>query len=127
MIGFHEKRKLQRFLHSPYFLVFLVVPVCLLVYAAYNAFAAERETRMHRVELEEQLMALEARAEALEADIARLEDPYGIEAELRHRYDVGWEGEESIVLIDEEVDEEEPVLVPSEEESSWWAKVWAKF
>lgn len=127
MLGFYEKRKLQRFLYSRYLLAFMVLPIGFLAYAAYNAFDGERETRARRVALEEELAALDARTVSLEEDITRLEDPYGIEAELRQRYDVGWEGEQAIVLVKEEVEEEQPMSDAPEPEVGWWERVWAKF
>lgn len=79
------------------------IPIGLMSFAAYNAYEKERETNARREESSEKLMILEQRAEELEKNIKNLEDPRGVEAELRSRYDVGWEGEEVIVLVEEEV------------------------
>jgi cell division protein FtsB len=59
----------------------------------------------HRVELEEKLVVLQHEREELEANVGRLADPHGIEGELRKRYSVGREGEEVIILVEEEVEE----------------------
>jgi cell division protein FtsB len=72
------------------------------VYAAASAKAMQERATEKRAELSDELMQLEGRASALEEDIVRLEDPRGIEAELRRRYDVAKEGEEVVVLIEEE-------------------------
>ncbi|MBP9760478.1 MAG: hypothetical protein KBD24_03910 [Candidatus Pacebacteria bacterium] len=119
MFDFHEKRKLQHFLHSRYFLAFMCLPVGFLSYAAYNAYTAERESHMRRVELQAELATLETRAKTLEDNIARLEDPYGIEAELRQRYEVGREGEEAIVLVEQKSSTVTPESVPVKKPSAW--------
>ena len=127
MLEFHEKRKLVQFLHNKYFLGFLLIPIGFLSYVAHNAYEAERDTYERRVALEAQLAALDERSAVLEQDIAELADPYGIEAELRRRYDVGHEGEETIILVEGEADEvypnEEMVPEDIEEGQGWWRRV----
>ncbi len=56
----------------------------------------------HRQELEQQLATLTEKRKELEKNVSRLDDPQGIEAELRKRYGVGREGEEAIILVEEE-------------------------
>ena len=46
---------------------------------------------------------LEERASTLESDIERLDDPRGIETELRSRYEIAGEGEEVFVFVEEEI------------------------
>jgi len=112
MLGFHEKRKLARIFYSKGTALVLFAILGGAVYAAINAYYVEQRAVQKRVELEKELQLLQVRAEGLEQDIVRLEDPRGIEAELRRRYDVAKEGEEVIVLIEEEI---EPEQVPSGE------------
>jgi len=102
MLGFHEKRRLRSWLQSKTFLAFLLVPIGFLAAAAYNAYETEQATSERREELAAQLARLTERAEKLQVDIAELEDPRGIEAALRQRYEVGKEGEQVVVLVEEE-------------------------
>jgi cell division protein FtsB len=81
-----------------------------MAYAALNAYEQREEAIARRSVLSDELGRLEARAGSLTEDISRLEDPRGIETELRRRYDVGKEGEEVIVFI-----EREQETVPQEE------------
>ena len=119
MFGFHEKRKFKSFLYSKAFLVFMCIPVGFMSYAAYNAYERERETSMLRQELAKELVALERRSGELEKNIQNLEDPRGIETELRSRYDVGWEGEEVIILVEEESSTQTPPVLPESRPNLW--------
>lgn len=78
-----------------------------------------QKTIERSAELSANLSALDVRAKELENAIKILEDPYGIESELRNRYEVGWEGEEVIVLVEEEV----PLNEKAEEieEQGFWS------
>ncbi len=115
MLGFYEKRKLRQWLHSKPFLVLLLVPIGFLTYATHNAYNTLEDTAMHRSEVASELDQLQARANMLEADIRELEDPRGVEAALRQRYEVGRDGEEVVVLIEEEQErvEHEPTEEPA--------------
>lgn len=119
MLGFYEKRRILHFLYSRYMLAFMCIPVGLLSVAAYNAHERERESHAHNVALEEELATLEQRATALGADIERLNDPYGIEVELRKRYDVGLEGEEAIILVEPQEDGSRTQAVPAPSPGMW--------
>ncbi|HCC04918.1 TPA: hypothetical protein DEP58_01265 [Patescibacteria group bacterium] len=119
MFGFHEKRKFKSFLYSKAFLVFMCIPIGLMSYAAYNAYERERETNMLRQELANELVALEKRSGELEKNIENLEDPRGIEFELRSRYDVGWEGEEVIILVEDETSTQTLPVLPESKTNVW--------
>lgn len=53
-------------------------------------------------EQEEELEALQQRAQALEANVDHLMDERGIEEELRNRFDVAKEGEQVVIILDDE-------------------------
>lgn len=124
MFEFHEKRKFKNLLHSKPFLVGMVVPIVFLSIAAYKAYEGKEETTLKREELSANLTALQQRAEELERNIERLDDPRGVEAELRNRYEVGWEGEEVIVLVEEEKRSSKESDV-QEEEVGFWKKLFS--
>ena len=110
MLGFHEKRKFSHIFYSKGTIFVLFVACILMAYAAVNAYERGQEARIKRTMLSDELVRLEARATDLGADIARLEDPRGVETELRQRYDVGKDGEEVIVFI-----EKKDTTAPAEE------------
>ena len=86
-----------------------------MAYAAHNAYEVERSAHERRIALTADLSRLEVRTATLERDIARLEDPRDIEAALRQRYQVGREGEEVIILVEEEPLVVEPLFDVEEE------------
>lgn len=118
MLEFYEKRRLRKWLHSKPFLLFMLLPIGFMMYAAHNAYEVERATNERRIELLADLNRLEGRTAILERDIARLEDPRDIEAALRQRYQVGREGEEVIILVEEEPVISEIPVEPEEERSA---------
>ncbi len=106
MFEFHEKRKIKSVLYSRTTLAVLLVPILLMSYVAYGAYEKKEQASERREALSAELAVLENRAYDLEKDIAILSDPRGIESELRNRYEVGREGEEVIVFIDEEPEQD---------------------
>lgn len=100
MLGFYEKRRISQLFFSKGMILGLFIMVILMAYATLNAYDREQEARARRTEATDELGRLEARASALTDNINRLEDPRGIEEELRRRYDVGKEGEQVIVFVE---------------------------
>ena len=101
----------------------MCLPIGFLSYAAYNAYSAERESHARRVELQAELAKLEERAGTLEKDIGRLKDPYGVESELRQRYEVGRAGEEAIVLVEDKAENSAPTTTVPVKEKTIWQKI----
>jgi cell division protein FtsB len=102
MFEFHEKRRLQRFIYSRPFLVFMCLPVVFMGYAVWNAYRIEADQQLRQAKLVAELAGLQARADELEGNLEQLNDPRGVEAGLRQRYDVGRAGEEAIVFTEED-------------------------
>lgn len=102
MFGFYEKRRLKRFLFSRIFLVFMSIPLFFMILAAKGAYEKRGQVSEKREALSANLALVEGRVKELESDIATLEDPRGIETELRSRYELSAEGEEVIVFVEEE-------------------------
>ncbi len=121
MLDFHQKRKVQSVMYSKPFLVLLCVPVAFFTYVAWKAYSTAQETSGRRVELVAELGRLEERKAHLEEDIANLDDPRGVEAALRKRYEVGKEGEELIVLVEEPAPTAPQTVIS--EEKNWWDTV----
>ncbi len=119
MFEFHEKRRLKRILYSRPFLVFMLLPLGFMWYQAWHAYRAERTAQQSQADLAAELAKLEDRAHTLEGNLNDLEDPRGVEAELRQRYDVGKEGEQVIVLVDNDKPKEEQPAPPPKEPTLW--------
>lgn len=123
MLSLSARARIRRFFISPLFLLLLAIPTGFLVYAAHNAYETARETYERRMALQAELDEIEERNATLEANIAKLHDPRDIEAELRKRYDVAREGEEVVILVEEQ-DNNSQAATPSVEqevpERAWW-------
>lgn len=118
MFDFYEKRKVKKLLHSRVVLTVLCIPVVLMMYAAYNAYEKKQETSERRSELSARLAGLEERRTELEQDIDMLNDPRGVEAELRSRYEVGKEGEEVVVFVEQIATDTENIQ-PVKKDTIW--------
>ena len=102
MFDFHEKRKIRSFLYSKTVFVLLLILIILLSISAYNRFKVAQDTKKRLEERRDDLEALETRAEILDSKVEYLEDARGIEEELRNRFDVAKEGEQVIIIIDDD-------------------------
>ncbi len=102
MFDFHEKRKIRKILYSKIFIggVFIVAGFILL--SAYERFTIEREMALKLRDRIDELEALEVRATSLGGRVEHLRNERGIEEELRNRFDVVKEGEQVVVIIDDE-------------------------
>jgi len=126
MFRFHEKRKLSGIFFSKGMMLVLFVLCVLMAYATLNAYDNLQEAAGKRAGISGELSRLEARAAVLTDDIEHLEDPRGVETELRRRYDVSKEGEEVIVFVEPER-EPEPLRTPVPQKPTFLERLVALF
>lgn len=123
-MDFYEKRKLKRILYSKITLIILAIIVILLFRSVWGMYEKERNTRILRAKQTQELNELKGREEALRAEIERLSTEQGVEEEIRSKFDVGKDGEEVIVIIDDsKKDETEQKITPK----SFWQKLFSWF
>ena len=102
MFDFHEKRKIRSMLYSKPVVALLFMATGFLLVAAYDRYEVAVGTK-HRLDTRQaELDALSNRAEILEAKVRYLKDDRGVEEELRSRFDVAKEGEEVVVIVDDQ-------------------------
>ena len=87
---------------SVFGIILLLIPIGFLAVSVYERFEKEREVAKKRELREAELDELKGRAAALESRVERLESDRGIEAEIRDRFDVVKEGEQVVVILDNE-------------------------
>jgi len=109
MFDFHEKRKIRSLIYSKFSIGIVVVLIVLLSMSVFERFSVEREMKERRMAEEEELQLLQERADALEEKVEHLQNTRGIEEELRNRFDVAREGEQVVIIVDDE-DGREPSL-----------------
>lgn len=102
MFDFHEKRKIRSILYSKASVTILLLLSFFVGMSAYERYVVEREMAAKLDEKRQKLESLQMRATALEADVAHLQNERGIEEELRGRFDVVKEGEQVVIIIDDE-------------------------
>jgi cell division protein FtsB len=119
MLTLYQKRKIRRFLHSPLVLFFLFVLVIFLALGTYRAYRVEQEASEKREAVERELSLVAEHKRDLEARTQHLDDPRGVEEELRARYDLAKEGEQVVIMLE---DEPPTTTVPEkqEEKKPWW-------
>lgn len=102
MFDFHEKRKIRKVVYSRFFIAGLFIITAVIMMSAYERFRIEREMAA-KLELRTlELEALSTRATSLEERVEHMQNERGIEEELRTRFDVAREGEQVVVILDEQ-------------------------
>jgi cell division protein FtsB len=123
-MDFHEKRKIKRLLYSKPTLIILGLLVIWLSFNVFGMYKKERDTRLRRIEQKGVLNELEGREESLRTEIERLSTDRGIEEEVRSKFEVGREGEQVIIIID---NPEEESIGQIEQEKTFWQKIFGWF
>lgn len=118
MLEFYEKRKLSQLFFSKGTVFVMCIMVILMACATINAYYHKQEAGERRIEAANALHRLEARVVSISEDIAELEDPRGVESELRRRYNAGKYGEQVVIFVEPEEVSTAPELTP--QSKTWW-------
>lgn len=81
-------------------MIVLVILIVLLLNAVFKVYKKQDMTRDNLAKAATSLESLRAREEMLSSEIAKLKTEDGIEAEIREKYGLVKEGEEVIVVVD---------------------------
>jgi len=120
MLDFHQKRKLRTIANSRITQAVLLVLVGFVFWNALERYVVASDMADRRDTAEQTAAALQARKEALEAEVRYLQDERGIEAEMRRQFDVALPGEEVVVILEDEALPELLPLATSTPERFWW-------
>ncbi len=102
MFDFHEKRKIRKILFSKVSIVLMLLVTGLVVVSVYERFVIEREMA-HKLEARvAELNLLKERAAVLGSKVEHMQNERGIEEEIRSRFDVVKDGEQVVVILDDE-------------------------
>lgn len=129
MFDFHEKRKIRNIVFSKFTILILLILTILLSMSVFERFMALRAIAEKRAIREAELHELRQRAAALEAEVEYLQHGRGIEEELRNRFDVAKEGEQVIIIVDDEKGQETSIkkLEQSDADSASTSSFWSFF
>ncbi len=102
MFDFYEKRKIRSFLYSKVFIFCILLATIFLSISVHNRYTVASEMHEKLEKRKAELEELKGRAALLESKVEYMKDERGIEEEIRSRFDVAKEGEQVIILLDEE-------------------------
>ncbi|MFW6210332.1 MAG: hypothetical protein ACOC4E_02460 [Patescibacteria group bacterium] len=112
MFDFQQRRKLRGVFASRFTQGALLGAALLIAVSAFERYQIAMEMRERRELTEAQATVLEARRDELEREVRYLSSERGIEAEMRRQFDVAQEGEQVVVLLDEETNEAGTTTTP---------------
>ncbi len=102
VFDFYEKRKIRSWLYSKV-TIGLIATLALLVFVSvYKRYQVERQVAERRAAAEAELKELKERAVFLEEKVSHLENERGLEEEIRTRFDVAKEGEQVVIILENE-------------------------
>ena len=96
------KRTWTAVFYSRITLAILLVISAFMALSVYERFSIEREMAERRRGVESELTELKERKAELEEKVEYLSNEEGIEAEIRTHFDVAREGEQVVIILDEE-------------------------
>lgn len=112
MFDFHEKRKIRRVLYSKLFIGVVFIVALILARSAYERYRVERDMAGRLLDREQELHELQERALLLESRVDHLRNERGIEEEIRERFDVVRDGEQVVVILEDESQSTTPLVLP---------------
>ncbi len=117
-----NQHKWRSIMQSRPFLIALLVLVLIFAWSVLGFWIKMRETGKNRRIIEAKVVELRQEKERLSADIAKLSTQAGVEDSIREKFGLAKEGEELIVVVDDEskTDTEE------EENSNWLTSFFKK-
>jgi len=124
MQEFRRKKLIKSLFFSYGTLLLLFILIVLMGRSVFERFTVEREMSMRRIEAERELKELRLRAAALESQVDYLEDDRGMEAEIRSRFDVVKEGEQVVIILDDENSQKATETKVEIVEDEPWYKFW---
>lgn len=124
MFDFHQKRKMRTIFNSRVTQVILVVLSLMVLWSAYDRYLVAKEMSEKRYALEKEMSDLKERQETLGAEVKYLSSERGIEAEMRREFDIAREGEQVVIILDDEVATTVKPMSTSTSEARSWYKFW---
>ncbi len=102
MFDFHQKRKLRAAFESRITWTILLILSGFMIVSAYDRYQIARDMADRRLSVEAEKERLVERKAELEADVEYLSNERGIEAEMRRQFDVAREGEQVVIIVEDE-------------------------
>ena len=124
MFDFHQKRKLRTIIGSRITQGILLFLAFMVMWSAYDRYLIARDMADKRAAVESEIADLEARQATMEEEVKYLSNERGIEAEMRRQFDIAKDGEQVVIILDDEVEESEQEPATSTTQTRAWYKFW---
>lgn len=125
MLDFYQKRKFRAVVNSRYTQIGLGLLIFMVGWSAFTRYQIAAEMSDRREVAEQSAAALEARRDELQEQVEYLSNERGIEAEMRRQFDVALEGEEVVVILEDETPPADASLASSTEpDPAPWYRFW---
>lgn len=123
MFDFHQKRRMRTVFASRVTQGILLLVAFFVLLSAYNRYLIAREMADRREAVESEIAALEARRESMEAEVKYLSNERGIEAEMRRQFDIARDGEQVVIILEDETAATAPTQTATTTKRAWY-KFW---
>ncbi len=101
----NEPSLLQVALASHWTQAALVVLIALMGWQVYDRYTIERSVAERRASTEAEYADMHAQRAELAQQVENMQDDFGIEAEIRQNFDVAREGEQIVIILDDDLEE----------------------
>lgn len=102
MLEFQKKKKLRKILYSKITLVVIFVILFFIAKATFGIYYKQKAGGINLAKAKRELIEMKNREETLNFEIDRLNTDSGIEEEIRKKFMVSKEGEQVIVIADDD-------------------------
>ncbi len=113
-----EVHILRQLFFSPIGIFLSLLFLFVLVKANYSLYIRNDAARENRTTLQRELSTMEHRRDRLLATLGRIGTEKGEEIALREQYDVGREGEEMVVVLDQDIQKQQTTI-----DDSLWSRI----
>jgi cell division protein FtsB len=124
MFDFHQKRKMRTVFTSRITQGILLILSFMVMWSAYDRYLIARDTADQRSAEESEVLDLEERRTTLGAEVEYLSTERGIEAEMRRQFDIARDGEQVVIILEDDDLEEN---IESSATNATSARAWYKF
>ena len=124
MFDFHQKRKLRTIVGSRITQGVLIFLTLMVMWSAYDRYLIARDMADKRAAVESEVENLEERKASLEEEVKYLSNDRGIEAEMRRQFDIAKDGEQVVIILDDETATTEETATTTVTKTRPWYKFW---
>ena len=104
MKEFKQKRRLEKIVFSRFTFLIIFALLVSLAFPVIKGYQKSKEATTKSDLAREEIDDLNTRKDKLEANINRLNTPFGIEEELRGKFQIKKPGEEFVVIVEEDTE-----------------------